>query len=161
MTARANDAREVAIRFARRLGVGLREFEQVERAQATLRGEDSAPGDVFWELADRRLTAFTDARDWDGVCTTYSAQARWLFEQEPDRPHREFQRLASAAQVHDYRERGNHRRVAIDAHCCPTCDASAGREYSFAQALEERPLPNPDCERSWCSCSWVGIPVRR
>lgn len=161
MTARADDAREVAIRFARRLGAGLREFEQVERAQATLTEESSVPGDVFWELADRYLTAFVDARDWDGVCATYSAQARWLFEQEPDRPHHEFQRLASAAQVHDYQMRGHHRRVAIDAHCCPTCDASAGQEYSFAQALEELPLPNPDCELSWCSCSWLGSPVRR
>ena len=161
MTAETHDGREVAIRFARRLGVGLREFEQVELAQAALTGEDSAPGDVFWELADRRVTAFADARDWDGVCATYSAQARWLFEQEPDRSHHEFQRLASAAQVHDYQMRGHHRRVAIDAHCCPSCDASAGREYSFAQALEDLPLPNPDCERPWCSCSWVGIPVRR
>ena len=161
MTAGAHDAREAAIRFARRLGVGLREFEQVERAQAALTGEGGAPGDVFWEIADRRLTAFTEARDWDGVCATYSAQARWLWEQEPDRPHQQFQRLASAAQVHDYRERGHHSRVAIDAHCCATCDASAGREYSFARALEMLPLPNLECERPWCSCSWVGVPVQR
>lgn len=164
MAVRRPSRREAAIRFARRLGLTQQEFERVERLHASQDaggGPDDGAGDVFWALAERQLEAFAAARDWDGISITYYAQARWLFEHEPERDHREFQRLSSVAQVRDIRERGHHRRVAITAHCCEPCDERGGREYGFGEAIRDQILPTRVCEAGWCSCSWIGVPVRR
>jgi hypothetical protein len=100
-------------------------------------------------------------RDWDGAGVVYFTQARWLYEHEPDKPYADFLRLAHEAAVLDFRGRRHHRRVAIEARrCCEACLAHHGEEFSFARALEERPLPIAECTLDWCTCTWRGIPVR-
>jgi hypothetical protein len=150
--------REAALEASRRLGVSEQEFARVEKRQRERSSGATGPADAFWEVANAALERYVAARDWDGAGVVYHAQARWLYEHEPDHDHADLQRLAHEARIVDLRSRRHHRRVAIEAPCCGACDARDGEEFSFARALEESPLPNEACTLRWCTCSWRGIP---
>ena len=157
----APPSRQAALEAARRLGITAAEFARVEERQRRRSAGAAGPAEAFWEAANAVLERYLAARDWDGAGVAYLAQARWLYEHEPDHEHNDLLRNAHEARIVDLRSRRHHRRVAIDARCCPACNERDGEEFSFALALEESPLPNVACEERWCSCTWRGITARR
>jgi len=157
---RAPVSRDAALEAARRLGVSAGDFARVEERQRRRSRGVAGPADAFWEAANDALERYLAARDWDGAGVVYHAQARWLYEHEPDHDHSDLQRSAHEARIVDLRSRRHHRRVAIEARCCDACAIRDGEEFSFARALEESPLPQEVCTLRWCTCSWRGIPNR-
>jgi len=156
------DRRAAAIAAASRFGATEAEFVRSERLLAQQSGGAAGPGDVLWAMTIRAIERYTGARDWDGAGLVYLAQARWLHEHEPGQDFRQPLRLSHQAAVLDLQKRRHHARVAVDARrCCVTCAVLDGEEFSFARALEESPIPNPSCERGWCTCTWRGVPLRK
>ena len=154
--------RVAAIAAAARFGVTEAEFVRSERQLAQQSGGAAGPGDVLWAISVRAIERYTGARDWDGAGLVYLAQARWLHEHEPGQDFRQPLRLSHEAAVLDLQKRRHHARVAVDAkRCCTTCAVLDGEEFSFSRAREESPIPNPSCERGWCTCTWRGVPLPR
>lgn len=152
------DLRQAAIEAGARVGITEAEYGREERLLREQSGGAASAGDVLWALTTRAIERYTRARDWDGAGLVYLAQARFLFEHEPDADYRESLRLAHSAAVLDIQKRKHHARVAVEGkRCCPACAELDGEEFSFARAVEDTPIPNPACELPWCKCTWRGV----
>lgn len=154
-------ARKKALDHARKIGCTDSEFATKERELAKKWGKTPSPNDVFWEISNEllsRSSSFDKYSRWGKLHRIYEHQARVLVEE--GKPHVHVAKEASRAHLHQLeemcRELGLKQEVFIAAgkKCCPECAKLDGQRMSFSKALDTLPIPNEQCMRERCKCSW-------
>jgi hypothetical protein len=158
-----------AMRCLALCGLSDADYRRAERILQKQWGVRPGPGDVVWKLMAVRTAEAMAAGDLDAIGQAYNMQAHWLHLE--GRPAIGPARLASKADLQAINEgivRGMsplQMRVVVTASsdACDACRAAAGRSYLLPQeldrALEELPIPSPDCERGRCMCFWAPLTV--
>ena len=132
MRRRSGDAEEEALR--ERLGVAL-------------------PMDVFWSLANRKAIEGAAASDWFAAASAYRAMAERLVEEgkDPYGVHAKAMKYWLMTRL----EYTPPDRVLFVSGCdCPPCQVEP-RKLTFAEALENPPIPHVECEEKICHCHLI------
>ncbi len=151
--------RKKAIRATELLGLSESEFLNAEQSLAARFGCAPGPGDVFWSLANREIGEAGRRGDWHRTSVVYGDMARWLHEEGRRSPF-ELLRQASIAELRGWASSptfGPLAKVgafdANDSHVCDACASSRDKTWTVAEALENPPVPHPDCANGFCRCT--------
>jgi hypothetical protein len=145
--------RQKAIDAAAAINYSREDFLRVEQDLTTEGGGAPDPGEVFWSLANRALSEAGAQGNWERLHDVYVDQARWLHEEGRRSPYT-LLRDASIALLRDCATRwGMQAKVQVLA--CDdgaVCASNRGKTWTVAEALENPPVPHPDCANGFCRC---------
>ena len=155
---KAKAARNKALRRIEWLGVTDRDFDVRERQLAEQWGTDPHPGDVFWSIANEKITALGSEGQWHELSMLYQQMGAHLLDE--GKPHRRLQQQAHEAELRhlatlsEWEPEGRRRAVILANACCDACEQLDGQVFTFEEAMDAIPLPPEVCEREWCNCLW-------
>ncbi|MBN1319451.1 MAG: hypothetical protein JXA87_01285 [Thermoleophilia bacterium] len=148
-------------------GVGDQERREVEAELREQWGVVPSRRDVAWAAANRKVAQAGADGDFARLSSLYWHMAMQLYEEGRDhfelsRLSKKYGLLAMQNKVHPFDHLGlRFKLVVIPA--CPESHAYRGRQYSIEEALDEMPIPRPDCSYhylsgregspGWCVCS--------
>lgn len=151
-------AHDESVRIAESLGFSQSDFQRAQGKLASHWGREPPPHDVLWRLMNEGLLQAGKRGDLLKQSAIYREQAHLLYQEE-GRPYLELARKAAQLRLQYEASRDPPRRLhaysANDPYVCPSCRALANRRrgWTVAEALEDPPLPNPNCASGWCRCS--------
>lgn len=191
LTEEENDALRQLKRATRNFAVSWNDIEEIQRDLADEFGTEPDAGDLLWRVWNELLTRQPERlpeirlemarqRHREGADPTEQLD---LIAEEADtladvQPHvwRQVARFKSKAgldptqeleyqhraQLLDYREIGATTvTISSTGNGCRSCQELAGRTLDLDEALDQMPLPNPDCTHTpeegaepLCRCSW-------
>lgn len=149
-------AQNDSVRLAESLGFSPSDFDRAQEELASRWGHEPAPRHVLWRLMNEGLLQ-AQRRDDLLKQSAISRELAHLLYQE-GRPHLELARKAAQLRLRYEARRDPTRRLHVysanDKYVCPSCQAlvSHHRGWAVAEALEDPPVPNPNCASGWCRC---------
>jgi predicted RNA-binding Zn-ribbon protein involved in translation (DUF1610 family) len=141
--------RDAALGKANQAGATTEEFDAEEEA---LRGrlDVALPMDVFWSLANRKAIEGAAASDWAAAASAYGAMAERLVEEGKD-PYGVYAKAVKYRLMTRLEYTPPDRVLFVSGCDCPPCQVEP-RKLTFAEALENPPIPHVECEEKICHC---------
>ena len=146
--------------------LGEEEVREAERGLRRLGGQLRNSDDIYWVVANRKLTEARKDGQWATMKSIYEQLARRLHEGGKD--HLSVAQLASRCALRGLGPSDTtHVAVAVaNETACDQCKREEGRRFSAAEAMERMPLPVQDCsfqvrqdgQRGLCRCNYIAAP---
>ena len=141
--------RDKALTNANLAGASTAEFDAEEEALRERLGV-ALPMDVFWSLANRKAIEAVAASDWAAAASAYGAMAEQLVKEGKD-PYGVYAKFVKYRLMTRLEYTPPDRVLFVSGCDCLPCQIEP-RKLTFAEALENPPIPHVECEEKICHC---------
>ncbi len=130
------------------------------------KAQEHSRRDARWKELNEQVRVASQAGDLQALRIAYYQQAEILFVE--GRNHLETRRLSARVELQHIQSIGIERvrvRTADDERVCSYCRSLEGKDISIEDALEQMPIPGPNCDDNKeenpyggrCRCSYEAI----
>ena len=116
-------------------------------AEQVAQAHERSRRDARWKELSEQIRVASQAGDFEAVRLAYNEQSHILFAE--GRKHLHMQQLSSQVQLHHLQSLGIEKvriRTSQDERVCSHCKSWEGKVITVEDALEQMPIPGPNCD---------------
>lgn len=156
--------RKKIIKMIEEIGFSEKDYYRVKDDLRKQYGHEASDKDIYWRFSNERLGILMKKADFQQMKMIYYHQA--IFLAEENRDFRAVLKESARCELLNYQISGVVTKVEILAcgNSCEQCKSINGRVLTIKQALQEMPLPHPNCTSTivsekpgFCRCIYTAI----